>query len=51
MNLKQGVCYTCFLQDKGDQTSYLMSTENNIDPGELPAYLPTLMQVEEMIIA
>lgn len=28
-----------------------MSEENNIDQGELPAYLPELTQVEEMIIA
>jgi hypothetical protein len=28
-----------------------MSRENNMDPGKLPAYLPELAQVEEMIIA
>jgi hypothetical protein len=28
-----------------------MSAENEIDPGELPAYLLELTQVEEMIIA
>jgi hypothetical protein len=28
-----------------------MSVENEIDPGDLPAYLPELTQVEEMIIA
>jgi hypothetical protein len=28
-----------------------MSAENEIDPGDLPAYLPELTQVEEMIIA
>jgi hypothetical protein len=28
-----------------------MSAENKIDPGELPAYLPALTQVKEMIIA
>ena len=28
-----------------------MSRENDIDPGELLAYLPELTQVEEMIIA
>ena len=27
-----------------------MSTENEIDLGEVPAYLPALTQVEEMII-
>jgi hypothetical protein len=28
-----------------------MSVENEMDPGEIPAYLPKLTQVEEMIIA
>ena len=28
-----------------------MSADNNMDLGELPAYLPELIQVEEMIIA
>ena len=28
-----------------------MSTDNEIDPGEVPAHLPALTQVEEMIIA
>lgn len=28
-----------------------MSADNNMDPGELPAHLPELSQVEEIIIA
>jgi 3-oxoacyl-(acyl-carrier-protein) synthase len=28
-----------------------MSTENEMDPGDVPAHLPVLIQVEEMIIA
>jgi hypothetical protein len=28
-----------------------MSTDNKIDPGEVPAYLPALTQVKEIIIA
>ena len=28
-----------------------MSTENNMDPGAIPADLPELTQVKEMIIA
>ena len=28
-----------------------MSADNEMDPGEVPAYLPALTQVEEMIIA
>jgi len=37
--------------DKGDKTPFLMSAENEMDPGELPAHLPELSQVEEMVIA
>jgi hypothetical protein len=51
MDLKDGVCHDCFRRDKGNKTPSLMSRENNMDPGELPAYLPELTQVEEMIIA
>jgi hypothetical protein len=29
----------------------LFSAENNIDPGIVPAYLPALTQIEEMVIA
>ena len=51
MDRKGSVCYTCFLQDKRNQSLFLMSANNNMDPGELPAYLLELIQVEEMIIA
>ncbi|KIE03504.1 ATP-dependent DNA helicase PIF1, partial [Metarhizium majus ARSEF 297] len=51
MDLKDGVCHACFLRDKGNKTPFLMSAENEMDPGELPAHLPELTQVEEMIIA
>lgn len=51
MDLKGQVCHGCFLRDKRNQSPFLMSAENNMDPGELPAYLPALTQVEEMIIA
>jgi hypothetical protein len=51
MDLKDVICHRCFNRDKGDKTPFLMSADNNIDPGELPAYLPELTQVEEMIIA
>ena len=51
MDLRETVCHRCFLRDKRGQTPFLMSAENNMDPGELPAYLPELTQVEEMIIA
>jgi len=51
MNLKDETCYACFLQDKGNKTPFLISAENEMDLGEVPAHLLELMQVEEMIIA
>ena len=51
MNLKDGICHACFLRDSKGKTPYLMSAENNMDPGEFLAHLPQLTQVEEMIIA
>lgn len=51
MDLKHGVCHCCFLRDRGNQSPHLMSADNSMDPGELPAHLPVLTQVEEMIIA
>jgi len=51
MDLKGGICHACFLRDKGSRTPFLMSTENEIDPGELPAHPPELTQIEEIIIA
>jgi hypothetical protein len=51
MGLKNNICHDYVRRDKGDKTLFLMSRENDVDPGELPAYLPDLMQVEEMIIA
>jgi hypothetical protein len=51
MDLKDNVCHSCFLRDKRNRTPFLMSAENDMDPGELLAHLPELTQVEEMIIA
>ena len=51
MNLKDDVCHACLLRDKNNLTPFLMSVENDMDPGKLPSYLPELTQVEEMIIA
>jgi hypothetical protein len=50
IELKDGVCHSCFLRDKQNQTPFLMSAKNNMDPGVLPAHLPILTQVEEMVI-
>jgi hypothetical protein len=51
MDLKDKICHACFLRDKGNKTPFLMSADNEIDLGELLAYLPELTQIEEMIIA
>jgi hypothetical protein len=51
MDLKNEICHRCFNRDKGNKTPFLMSAENEMDPGELPAHLPELTQVEEIIIA
>jgi hypothetical protein len=51
MSLRDGVCRSCSLRDKRNQIPFLMSAENQMDPGVLPAHLPTLTQVEEMVIA
>ena len=51
MDLKGRVCHACFLRDKGKKTPFLMSAENDMDPGDLLPSLPQLTQVEEMIIA
>ena len=51
MDLKSDVCHRCFNRDKGKKTPFLMSAENEMDLGDIPAHLPKLTQVEEMIIA
>jgi hypothetical protein len=50
MGLRNEICDACCLRDKGSQPPFLMSTDNEMDPGEIPAHLPALTQVEEMII-
>ena len=42
MDLKSDVCHCCFNRDKGNKTPFLMSAENEMDPGELLAHLPEL---------
>jgi hypothetical protein len=51
MDLKDKICHAYFLQDKGNKTPFLMSVNNEINLGELLAYLPKLTQIKEMIIA
>jgi hypothetical protein len=51
MKLKLSICYRCLQRDKGGQSPFLMSAVNELDPGDVPAYLPELLQVEEIIIA
>src|SRR5271166_352303 len=42
MELKDGICHTCALKDKGGQTLYLFSAENKIDLGIVLAHLLAL---------
>lgn len=51
MRLKDGICHNCRLMDKGARLPFLFSVDNEMDPGEVPAYLPVLTQVEEIVIA
>ena len=51
MSLRNEICDACFLRDKGSRSPFLMSADNEMDPGDVLAYLPALTQVEEMIIA
>ncbi|KIX09923.1 uncharacterized protein Z518_01004 [Rhinocladiella mackenziei CBS 650.93] len=51
MDLKNDICHAYFLRDQGGKIPILMSAENGMDPGERPAHLRTLTQIEEMIVA
>jgi ATP-dependent DNA helicase PIF1 len=53
MELYQRVCKTCRQRDnnKGPNEPFFFSRENDLDFGIVPAYLPPLTQVEEMLIA
>ena len=50
MDLKDGICHSCFIRDKWVKVPFLMSAENQMDPGVFPDHLPALTQIEEMII-
>ena len=54
MDLKDSIYYRCLLQDidncKRSIIPFLISTDNNIDPGIVPSYLLELTQVEEIVI-
>jgi hypothetical protein len=51
MSLRYKICHACFLRDKRNQSPYMISVENEMDPGDILAYLLELTQVEEIIIA
>jgi hypothetical protein len=51
IDLKSDVYHRYFNRDKGNKAPFLISIENEIDLGELPAHLLELTQVEEIIIA
>jgi hypothetical protein len=39
IGLRNGICDACFLRDKGSQSPFLMSTDNEMDPGEMASQL------------
>jgi hypothetical protein len=51
IQLKDGICHSCLVKDKGRQTLYFFSADNEMDPGIVLAHLPALTQIEEMVIA
>lgn len=51
MALKDTVCHKCYLRDAKNGSPYLMSADNEMDPGPVSDHLPQLTQIEEMIIA
>lgn len=51
MALKDTICHKCQLRDPQGRRPYLMSADNEMDPGPVADHLPALTQIEEMIIA
>ena len=55
MDLKDSVCHRCFGRDTDNRkqpvTPFLMSADNQMDPGIVLSHLPELTQVEEIVIA
>ncbi|KAJ3535345.1 hypothetical protein NM208_g7167 [Fusarium decemcellulare] len=53
MGLKDGVCKRCIAKDKNKQEDepLFFSAENQLDFGSIPAFLPQLTRIEEMLIA
>jgi hypothetical protein len=50
MRLKDKLCYTCFLKDKGKQILFLFFVNNKIDLRAVLAYLLVLTQIKEIVI-
>jgi hypothetical protein len=50
IDLRDIVCYSCYLRDKRSQIPFLISIDNEMDPGDVPAYLLILTQVKKIII-
>ncbi|OTB00584.1 hypothetical protein M426DRAFT_15391 [Hypoxylon sp. CI-4A] len=51
MNLDHGICTKCQMKDQDPGSAHFYSAQNRMDFGEVPAELPQLSQVEEMLIA
>jgi hypothetical protein len=51
MQLKDNICYSYLLKDKGRQTLYFFLADNEIDLGIVLTYLLALTQIKEIVIA
>ncbi|KJZ69378.1 hypothetical protein HIM_11239 [Hirsutella minnesotensis 3608] len=53
MGLKNGICKRCIARDKNkkEDEPWFFSAQNQLDFGSIPAFLPQLTKVEEMLIA
>ncbi|KAL3955881.1 hypothetical protein ACCO45_009900 [Purpureocillium lilacinum] len=53
MGLKDGICKRCIARDKNkkEDEPWFFSAGNQLDFGSIPAFLPELTKIEEMLIA
>ena len=42
IQLRDDICHSCLLKDKGRQTLYFFLADNDIDPGIVPSHLPAV---------
>jgi len=44
MQLKDDICHSCLLKDKGGQTPYFFLADNEMDLGIVPAYIEEIIK-------